>query len=325
MQPKKLLQYIPILSSRYTATAYTPPSNLQDPLIQSPSLQATSSRRIVLRSLSESIYGSYPLYDLLSISTQSGSISASVILHSASLEDPQPACLELSSYSGSVHATLSDAFVEHRVGANSAPSSDPPPSYSTLFDTDGNSDVKHADRGIHPEQHYKDSPGNAATQFGVQAREYITSVRSQSGTISGTFPFGASTRLDSHSGSLSGVELVVVPVNASRPRQLSTVSLGGSQSVRIVEHYLWPKQEKAWWEGMVSRHESQSGSINVEYPNNWEGTIDVETRSGSVSVTGEGVEIIRMGKRGVIARKGKESSGKVVVRAGSGSVDLRFG
>jgi hypothetical protein len=121
------------------------------------------------------------------------------------------------------------------------------------------------------------------------------------------------------------VELVVVPVNASRPRQLSTVSLGGSQSVRIVEHYLWPKQEKAWWEGMVSRHESQSGSINVEYPNNWEGTIDVETRSGSVSVTGEGVEIIRMGKRGVIARKGKESSGKVVVRAGSGSVDLRFG
>jgi hypothetical protein len=115
----------------------------------------------------------------------------------------------------------------------------------------------------------------------------------------------------------------VLPVNTTGTRQLSTESQSGSQRVRLVEHHLRAGQE-GWWEGMVSRHESKSGAINVEYPNSWEGTIEVETQSGKVSVTGNGVEIIQTGKHRVVARKGKESSGKVCIRTASGSVNLRF-
>jgi hypothetical protein len=121
------------------------------------------------------------------------------------------------------------------------------------------------------------------------------------------------------------VELVVMPANVSGSRRLSTVSRDGSQSVRIVEECFWAGEKEAWWEGMLSKHESRSGSIHVEYPDSWEGTIDVETESGSVTVTGRGVEIIREGRGRVVAQKGEEGSGKVIVRAGSGKVDLRFG
>jgi len=283
-----------------------------------------SSRRIALRSSSSSISGSYSLYDLLSIATQSGSISVHVTLQSASSNNPfQPATLELRSKSGSVRATLSEAFIYHHAGADGA--TDPPPPYSSALDADD--DVKsdtYADPGYTLEQYRKDRPSNAVIQSGFPDREYITSVNTQSGSISGTFPLGARTGLESHSGSLSRVELIVVPVRFLGSRRLSTMSHSGSQSVRIVENCSWATEE-AWWEGMLSKHESRSGSINVEYPDSWEGTIEVETESGSVSIKGIGVEIIREGRGRVVARKGKEGSGKVMVRSGSGKVDLRFG
>ncbi|KAI1757018.1 hypothetical protein F4782DRAFT_525786 [Xylaria castorea] len=278
--------------------AYILPSEPQAPLIPPPPppSQAPDPRRIVLRSSSNSISGSYPLYDLLSISTESGSISVAVTPHPASSEDPsQPASMELKSLSGSVHATFSERFFDRFVGR------------------DGNS-----------EQKYRGGSGNTAIPPGIPAREYITSVSTRSASISGTFPLGSYTSLDSQSGSIGGVELVVVPISTSGPRRLKTVSHGGMQSVRVVDDDLWPMVKEAWWEGMVSRHESLSGSINVEYPDSWEGTIEVQTGSGSMSVTGRGVEIIRQEQGRMVARKGKDG-GKVIVRARSGSVNLRFG
>ncbi|KAI1193038.1 hypothetical protein F5X97DRAFT_315523 [Nemania serpens] len=250
------------------------PSELQAPLIQPPLPQAPDPRRIILQTTSKSISGSYPLYDLLSISTESGSISVAVTPHAASSEDPsRPASLVLRSSSGSVHVTFPGTFVE---------------------------------------------------QSGVPVREYITSVSTRSTSISGTFPLGSHTSLESRSGSLSA-ELVVAPINTAGPRRLRTVSLSGTQSVRVVDDGLWALVGDAWWDGMVSRHETRSGSINLEYPDSWEGTIEVESKSGSISVTGRGVEIIREINGRVFARKGKEGGGKIMVRAGSGSVDLRFG
>jgi hypothetical protein len=92
-----------------------------------------------------------------------------------------------------------------------------------------------------------------------------------------------------------------------------------------VEESIGAEEKETWWEGMLSKHESQSGSIHVEYPDTWEGTIDVGTESGRVSVTGRGVEILREGMGRIIARKGEDGGGKVIARAGSGSVDLKFG
>ncbi|KAI8632829.1 hypothetical protein F5Y19DRAFT_419121 [Xylariaceae sp. FL1651] len=283
MKAYKLLPSLLIPGS--LSSAYAPDYNLQEPLIQPPHRQTPDSRRVVIRESSQSVSGSYPLYDLLSIATQSGSISVSVTPHSAPSEDPShPASLELTSKSGSVHATLSHAFAGD-------------------------------DASFLP----------WAARPGIPARDYVTSVSAHSGSISGTFPLGIDTWLQSRSGGLGGIELVVMPVSTPGSRKLETVSHGGMQSIRIVDGGFWAAMEEPWWEGMVSRHESHSGSINVEYPNSWEGTIEVETGSGSASVTGRGVEIIREEQGRILARKGKGNGGKVVVRAGSGSVNLRFG
>ncbi|KAI1158551.1 hypothetical protein F5B18DRAFT_640677 [Nemania serpens] len=271
----KIYQVISSLSLPVIVScAHAFPSELQAPLIQPPLPQTPDPRRIILQTTSKSISGSYPLYDLLSISTESGSISVDVTPHSASSEDPsRPASLELKSSSGSVHVTFPGSFVE---------------------------------------------------QPGIPVREYVTSVGTQSTSISGTFPLGSHTSFDSHSGSLS-IELVVAPINTAGPRRLRTVSHSGTQGVRVVDDDFWAGAKNAWWDGMLSRHESHSGSINVEYPDSWEGTIEVETESGSISVTGRGVEIIREVHGRMFARKGKEGGGKIMVRAGSGSVNLRFG
>lgn len=272
MKLSKLISFLPL--PVFLSCAYVSPSELQAPLIQLPLPQTPDPRRIILQTTSKSISGSYPLYDLLSISTESGSISVAVTPHSASSEDPsRPASLELKSRSGSLHVTF---------------------------------------------------PGPFVSPSGIPVREYITSVSTQSTSISGSFPLGSHTSLDSRSGGIDA-DLVVVPINTSEPRQLKTISRTGALSVRVVDDNFWAGGKSAWWDGMVSRHESHSGSINVEYPDNWEGMIEVETGSGSIDVIGRGVEIIRDVNGRMLARKGKEGGGKVIVRAGSGSVNLRFG
>jgi hypothetical protein len=269
---------LPILFSGSMSYASTFVPNSQVPL----SRVTSPSRRVVLHSESNSISGAYPLYDLLSISTRSGSISVAVTPHSAAEDDPyQPAVLKLRSESGSVNMRLPEAFA----------------------------DLTHA-----------------ATQLGAPAREYITTVGTQAGSISGTFPLGARTTLDSHSGGLSGIELVVMPSNTTEPRRLRTASRSGMTDIRIVHDDLWAGKKEAWWYGMVSEHETHGGSINLEYPGSWAGSIVADSRSGSVSVRGRGVEIIRRENGKLIARKGAggNDGGKIFVESRSGSIDLKF-
>lgn len=77
---------------------------------------------------------------------------------------------------------------------------------------------------------------------------------------------------------------------------------------------------------MVAQHESHSGVVDVEYPDAWEGVVEVESGSGSIDVSGRGVEVVREGKGRVVARKGKGGNGgRVVVMTGSGSVKVRLG
>lgn len=307
MTAARMRGLLPLVASMPSVGALLP--RQQQPIMQDPFPQSPTSRSIILRESSNSVSGSYPLYDLLSISTQSGSISIDVTPHSASSEHPsRPATLELSAKSGSIHATISEGFVEHlALPDGSTVPSDAPPSYEAAVGEQVN-----------------DRPVKIVKTPGIPSREYITSVSSQSGSISGSFPLGARTSLESRSGSINGVQLVVMPMNGSSPRELKTSSRDGSQSIRIVENDFWAAKKGAWWNGMLSKHDGRSGSMNIEYPDSWEGKIQVETNSGSIDVTGRGVQIIRKEKGIVYAQKG-DGDGKVVVYARSGSVNLRFG
>jgi len=63
------------------------------------------------------------------------------------------------------------------------------------------------------------------------------------------------------------------------------------------------------------RHLSiESGKISVGYPKAWEGTISGKTTSGGISVTGEGVNIIRVNNgiiyKEIVAKKGVDREGE---------------
>lgn len=75
---------------------------------------STYSRETVIDVESSSVTGSYPLYDLLSIHTSSGSINIDVEPKKASTENVKPAILRLTSNSGSVRAMSSTVSVPDR-------------------------------------------------------------------------------------------------------------------------------------------------------------------------------------------------------------------
>lgn len=76
--------------------------------------RSTYSRETIIDVKSASVTGSYPLYDLLSIHTNSGSIDVNVDPKKASTEHVKPAVLRVTSNSGSVRAITSTVSVPDR-------------------------------------------------------------------------------------------------------------------------------------------------------------------------------------------------------------------
>jgi hypothetical protein len=163
---------------------------------------------------------------------------------------------------------------------------DTPPSYDALFSTSsrasGASDSK---------QENAVETGMSHGVTSSSAREYRTVVSTRSGSISGTYPLGSNTKLSSRSGSLNSVELVVMSSPSNASKHVETITRDGAQHVRIIEDsFFGPlvatgKKDK-WWKGMLALHESQSGSVDVVYPDSWEGTGRAESKSGKVRVVG---------------------------------------
>ena len=78
-----------------------------------------------------------------------------------------------------------------------------------------------------------------------------------------------------------------------------------------------------------SFHKSTSGSMNLRYPEEWEGTIDGETLSGNINLKGKNLHVDVDGHYGemvkhVVARRGKGNS-MLDFRSSSGSVNLQVG
>ncbi|KAL9127365.1 MAG: hypothetical protein Q9217_003755 [Psora testacea] len=82
--------------------------------ILSDSPTAFASRETIIKGGDSSITGKYPLYDLLSITTTSGSIDVTVLPQDVSLTVPQPAELKLATSSGSLRSRVSKDSVPNR-------------------------------------------------------------------------------------------------------------------------------------------------------------------------------------------------------------------
>lgn len=284
-----------------------------------PSTFSLDSRHIEVKTVSGSIVGAFPLYDYLGLQTVSGSVRAGVRPKEALRGQVRPAVLWVHTTSGTieVHEPVEDAAAAA------------------------------ADLVVR---------GNT-----IPPRQYDVDLYTMSGTVRGSLAFGSSCKVHTTSGN---IDLNLLPVLDRS--QASSFSGGGARSVLDtsttsgttvinVMDALWgdvqtgsyaiaaaaaeaqaQTQEAASSSRAIraldSRHSTTSAPIRVTYPSSWEGTIEADSLSGRLDVSGRGVEIIRREeefpgfKKHILARKGQEGDGGALsCHTTSGSISVLVG
>lgn len=157
----------------------------------------------------------------------------------------------------------------------------------------------------------------------IPDRLYQTKIDSGSGSISGNLIHGLVT--DIHTGSGS-VNLNVLPFSANNTGSwFRTDTQGGMTRVNLLPPF---KDPESTISRLRSVHKSRTGSVNVVYPQQWEGRIEAVTMTGSLKLHGKDVRELKRwtGPVGahVVAQKGSGSSG-MDIGSSSGSVDATVG
>ncbi|OCK78550.1 hypothetical protein K432DRAFT_427207 [Lepidopterella palustris CBS 459.81] len=161
-------------------------------------------------------------------------------------------------------------------------------------------------------------------RFDIPERDYNTTVDATMGSVTGNFIHGSATELKTQSGSITAD---ILPYDADAgPSTLRTFTRSGMTAVEVLAPYT---NRGTPMKRLTSEHRGNSGSIKLTYPQEWEGTIEGGTMSGSLVLRGRDVEIIHQGGRGplqrsVKARKGKGGS-NLEFQTGSGSCDVSIG
>lgn len=239
-------------------------------------------RKIVIEKQSESIVGRYPMFDLLSLSTTSGSIRATVIPQRADSQSPdEPARLHIRTGSGSI--AVSFIFP----GATVLPT------------------IKSKQKSGLENKSWNEI-------WPPQFRPYEIDVETTSGSISGQFLFSTSARLSSESGSISARLLPIVRLINSRnvgckeevnfvadAALISTWTGSGSQNVYLTSPCFVPFSGEAFeanssvtGKPSLSHHDTQSGNLNINYPVAWTGNAHAQSESGNIAFDGKGLEVV---------------------------------
>jgi DUF4097 and DUF4098 domain-containing protein YvlB len=154
----------------------------------------------------------------------------------------------------------------------------------------------------------------------IPNRKFTTQVHTVSGSVSGNFLLGASSNIDSASGSINA-ELYTAGDVANRSCIVNSVS----GSIHSTIH------DDSYKLGTVrSNFQSRTGKVDVQFPSAWEGHIQAETKTGSIDIAGDGVKIIKdtsafpgFGKV-VIAEKGDGYS-NLSTETINGAISVRIG
>ncbi|KAF2455812.1 hypothetical protein BDY21DRAFT_61403 [Lineolata rhizophorae] len=160
----------------------------------------------------------------------------------------------------------------------------------------------------------------------IPQRNYITTVSAEVGSIHGSYIHGSSTSLDSRSGSIN---VDVLPYAASEEfTSLRSKSMSGSTNLDLLPFYAESEAlALAAMDKLRSKHESQSGSMNIGYPDEWVGSLQGTSRTGSIHIQGD-VEITK-DERGFLGRliEGSKGDGdsRLSFSTRSGSVKIQVG
>ncbi|EEP77207.1 predicted protein [Uncinocarpus reesii 1704] len=272
-------------------------------------------REIEIHKKSGAIWGEYPLYDLLALTTSSGSIAVTII--------PQPADPRAPSKPARV-------FLRSRSGSISVKFQLPAP---------GSRDA---------DTHAHDKPP------ALHPRPYEVEIATHSGSIAASIAFSTSVKLSSTSGAIDAhLTPLVFPGAAfldthSDNISITTVTRSGSANVVLNDPLIYPRlapsgrQTRAQHRGpgAIAVHEARgSGSLRVRYPPSWAGRVHAASiRANRVSLGGKGVRVVGRGSRAVDGVKepdaelprqkqwwGSRGDMHVDLRARTGAVMFRVG
>ena len=170
----------------------------------------------------------------------------------------------------------------------------------------------------------------------ITKREYTSRVETHSGSIRGSYILGSKSSFSTYSAS---IEVDVLPYSADLfDSRLRTSTHSGHTRVLLLSPYTTDSsfsdsaKAQKYNDGIIdsfhSSHKTTSGSVSLIYPQEWQGTIDCQSTSGSLKVHGKDVDVIvdedLPGLNRLIARKGQGRS-KLNVRTASASVNVLVG
>ncbi|KAJ6785478.1 hypothetical protein PWT90_01188 [Aphanocladium album] len=156
------------------------------------------------------------------------------------------------------------------------------------------------------------------------SRDSSISIASSSGSIRAIFGLTKSASIKSNSGS-QNITALLTDRSRDRRSDFSTASNSGTQTITVVASQQDTAAAGAGAgaeTGFVCKHKANSGSIKVAYPAPWDGTVDAHANSGSISVTGGGVEVDKARGR-VTGVKGTPEH-HTDVGTNSGSISVKY-
>lgn len=268
-----------------------------------------SSRRILVETISGSITGSYPLMDYLGLSSQAGQINVNVTPEKVVKSDPKPADLEVQSSSGSISVNCPVRYIP------------PPRNYITRV---------HSGSGSISGSYYLGSISSFRSQSGGIRIGGLPVLQSSSSTIGNDNtdrPNVFETNTISGSTNVEVLDPIFIsplspyeqPIQEKHPDPFSPPGdddpyivippnlVRTNQSLFILDPRT-SSDKKQMLDTLKSTHSSTAASLKVHYPVAWEGTVHAKSVSGSITVTGDGIRIIRdrkgYGSKNLLARKG---------------------
>jgi hypothetical protein len=288
------------------------------------------SRYIEVKTLSNAILGSWPLYDYLGLETVAGTIRAGVVPKEALKDKPRPAILYVHSTSGPVElhepveaaaAALAMTSAGTAVGAT-AQDIIPPRQYGVdLYTMSGT--IKGSVAFSHSCNVHTTSGNIDLTLLPVYDKSQIQgrapTSNLQTSTTSGTTVVNVMNALwkDVQTGSYVALPPPPAPPAApAPPGPVNATPIGAEDPYSFLGDVetppaaapageeqppaqVAPPQQQAEAVSLPAirvlnaKHSTTSAAIRLNYPATWEGGIDADSLTGKIAVSGKGVQIIR--------------------------------
>ncbi|KAI9641315.1 hypothetical protein NHQ30_010117 [Ciborinia camelliae] len=258
------------------------------------------SRRIIIETVSGRIEGAYPLYDLLKLSSQSGTIGVDIhpkpVLESA----PAPATLDIHTASGGIEVQSPIKI----------PQATHPREYITRVESI--SGTIQGDFFIGSMGSFKTS----SNTIQLVAKPVLPATSDDEGQRNefSTFSVSGSTHV-----TLLDPLFILPPTGQTYKEPIDS------------NHYSSIQVYNSKLRTFHSTHRTTSGGIEAYYPSTWIGNIEAKTISGRIEVEGKGIEIVKRndgwGFKRIKARKGverDEDGGSVGLKTVGGGIKFRI-